>query len=68
MTKEHLKRPEGLKEKHLDYLDDLRKSLSVNMYAAGPIMVDEFGLTKQEATSYVSYWMTTFAKRQEDKG
>ena len=56
-------KPEGLEEKHLEYLDDLRESGITNMFGAGPYVKDAFNLTSIEASKILSYWMETFSDR-----
>ncbi len=52
---------EFIEERHLEYLDDLRKSGETNMFGASAYVLAEFPeLTKQEAKEVVSYWMDTF--------
>jgi len=49
-----------VEQKHLDYLDNLRKSGVCNMFGAGEYLENEFGLTKQEARAILTHWMKNF--------
>jgi hypothetical protein len=53
-------RPETVTTEHLEYLDALRESGATNMFGATPYIVNEFGVTKNEARAILSYWMTSF--------
>jgi hypothetical protein len=46
-----------------DYLDALRESGATNMFGAAPYIVEEFGVTRQEAKDLLLNWMQTFAER-----
>mgnify|MGYP005817548545 CR=1 FL=1 len=60
--------PEGIEDKHLEFLDDLRGSGSTNMYGAGPFLTAKFPeLTEKAALAYVVYWMETYGIRQDIK-
>ena len=39
------------------YLDELRESSKVNMFGAAPYIMEQFGISKQEAQEYLSAWM-----------
>ena len=54
------KRPEGVTNEHLNYLDNLRDSGATNMFAAGGWVTGTFGVTKKEAETIVLYWMESF--------
>lgn len=54
------------KETYFQYLDDLRESAVTNMFGAAPYLVQEFGLTKQEAREVLSEWMETFSERHTE--
>lgn len=60
-------RPAIVEDKHLDYLDSLRKSGATNMFGAGPWLRNAFNLNEEEAHTVLGYWMETFprAKRQK---
>lgn len=46
---------------HLDYLDDLKHSETVNMYHARPYLMREFPkLTSQEAALILSHWVQCY--------
>lgn len=53
-------RPEVVTDEHLEYLDELRESGVTNMFGAGTYLEDEFGLTRDEARTVLTYWMNTF--------
>lgn len=58
-TKE-LKRPDGVTDEHLKYLDGLRESGRTNMFGAGAYVESRFFLSRAEARKIVLYWMETF--------
>ena len=58
-----IEKPVGLKDEHLVYLDNLRKSGATNMFGARPWLADAFGLDKDAAGKILSYWMKTFGER-----
>ena len=62
--KEQIEKPEIVTEEHLDYLDDLRESGITNMFGAGGYMQREFGVSREDANTILSYWMKTFGERQ----
>lgn len=49
-----------MRPEHKDYLDELRESGETNMFGAAPYLMDEFGITRQEARNILSEWMKTF--------
>lgn len=59
-----MKKPEGLKEDNLIFLDNLRESGVTNMWGARPYLMEyDEELTKAEAGATMSYWMETFSER-----
>lgn len=59
-----MEKPEGLKEDHLIFLDDLRESGVVNMWGAGLYLMDGFpDLSDKQASQIHTYWMKTFSER-----
>jgi len=55
------KKPEKITNDHLNFLDKLRESTTINMFGAVPYLMIEYPeLTKDEAKSIHSYWMLTF--------
>ena len=53
---------ELVKQKHLTYLDNLRKSGVTNMYGAGSYLKNAFPvLTNDESSEVLSYWMNNFS-------
>lgn len=62
-----MRKPEKLKEEHLKYLDDVRKSGATNMYGAASFLRDVFSdLSKKESRKILDYWMYTFSERHSD--
>ena len=56
-------RPEIVRNEHLTYLDELRKSGDTNMLGARPYLIREFPeLTGDEAGAVLSYWMKSFGE------
>ena len=55
--------PENCTQEHLDYLDLLCDTGSVNMFGARPHLAEEFALNKQDSAAILSYWMETFSDR-----
>ena len=58
-----MSRPDGITDKHLEYLDRLRESGITNMFGAGEYLVREFVVSAQQAREILAYWMTTLATR-----
>lgn len=53
---EGLKRPEGLTDEHLEFLDILRESGITNMFGVTPYLIREFkDLSEDTAILYLSY-------------
>lgn len=60
----------GTKTKHdlefYQYLDELRRSGTTNMFGARPYLIDEFDMDDKElAGSILLDWMHTFSARQK---
>ncbi len=53
-------RPDIVEDEHLAYLDELRESGVTNMFGAPSYVVDQFGLSTQEAIIVFKYWKATF--------
>lgn len=52
------------KQEQVNYfLDELRESGVTNMFGAAPYIVEEFGVTRQEAKDLLLNWMQTFDER-----
>jgi hypothetical protein len=49
------------------WLDELRESGAVNMFGAGPLIADEFGLDRREARRIHGMWMKTFDDKRTPK-
>ena len=48
------------KQQYFNYLDVLRETGVTNMFGAPMYLVDEFGLSRQDARQITSEWMKTF--------
>jgi len=55
-----MERPEIVTDEHLEYLDALRESGAINMFASATYVEDEFDVTRKESKEIVQYWMKTF--------
>ena len=51
----------------LDYLDDLHESRDVNMFAAAPYLMYEYGMQSNDARKVLVYWMETFEARHKGR-
>ena len=52
------------KQEQVNYfLDELRESGVTNMFGAAPYIIEEFGVTRQEAKDLLLNWMQTFEER-----
>ena len=65
-----IEKPEGVREdileEALEFLDDLRKVGTVNMFGAPPFVESYFGpdfVNGRQSREIVSYWMKTFEAR-----
>jgi len=54
-------------QEYFEYLDDLRESGVTNMFGARPYLMEEFGLSKDEAAKVLTKWMDTFSERQPSR-
>lgn len=61
-------KPAHATEEMLSYLDELRESGKVNMYAAAPHIEQKFTLTMTEARQALAYWMKTYNQKKATKG
>ena len=61
--KNKVEKPEIVTNEHLVFLDDLKKSRTINMCAATPRIVEEFGVGRSDAMLILKYWMKTFSAR-----
>lgn len=50
-----------------EFLDDLRDSGVTNMFGACPYLIEEFALTRAEASTILKGWMSTFDGRSVDQ-
>jgi hypothetical protein len=53
----------NMQEEVNDYLDALRDSGATNMFGAAPYIVEEFGVSRNEAKTLLLNWMQTFEER-----
>jgi hypothetical protein len=53
-------RPEIVTDRHLKYLDGLRKSGKTNMFGAPAYLQRQFGIEKENAFIITQYWMDSF--------
>lgn len=60
-----MSRPDYVTQEHLEYLDNLRESGVVNMFASSPYIEKRFRVNQKEAIKILKYWMETFG--QEDR-
>jgi hypothetical protein len=61
MTTTQTPRADFIQDKHLEYLDAVRKSGLTNMFGAVPYLVCEFPeLDKRKARAVLQYWMVNF--------
>ena len=44
-------------QQYFEYLDELRASGQINMFGVVPYLMDEFDLTRAEATKVFKEWM-----------
>lgn len=45
------------------FLDAIRKAGIVNMFGAGPIIQENYGVSRSEAKDFLLTWMDTFGER-----
>lgn len=45
---------------YFKFLDELKESGVTNMFGATPYLMDEFGLTKEEARKILMDWMKSY--------
>ena len=43
-----------------DFLEDLKESGQINMFGAGPVLQEVFGLNKYEAREILADWMKSY--------
>jgi hypothetical protein len=48
---------DALKEDIANFLEELRESGDINMYGAGPVLMEAFDLNKREAREALIGWM-----------
>ena len=65
---EHVKiaLPEGMTAEHCKYLENLRVSGVTNMFGASPYLQDEFDLDREQAVTFLSYWMKNYQSLIDD--
>jgi hypothetical protein len=66
METKEIERPEGLTDEHLEWLDFLRLTGSINMFGASPHLAKAFDLDREAASAYTVYWMKTFGDRHKE--
>jgi hypothetical protein len=54
-----------VEQEHLEYLDGFRESGETNMFGSVPYIMEEFEITKQNATHVLKEWMSTFSERNQ---
>jgi len=59
-----MKRPDCVKDEHLEYLDSLRESGVTNMFAAPTYVHNAFDVSREDAREIVMYWMKTFGQEK----
>lgn len=62
-----IERPEGVEDKHLEYLEELRESRSVNPITAVPYLQKKFGVAEDLAQEILVYWFKTFDPHMEPR-
>ena len=60
--------PSVVRSEHLDYLDNLRASGSVNMFGATDPLMTAFDLEKRDAQTILQYWMESFGNDNNREG
>ena len=60
------KKPKGLKDCHLDFLEDLRDTSTINMFGAAPQLAERFNISKTIAHTYLNYWLDSSNKRTQE--
>ncbi len=56
------------KEIVFEFLDELRKGGSINMFGAAPYVQEVFDCDRREARDLVLEWMETFSERHPAQG
>lgn len=59
---------ESLTKEVYEFLDDLRESGVVNMYAAGEYIEDEFIMAPNLARKFLREWMESFGRPRPQNG
>jgi len=67
MKDKTIERPEIVTDEHLNYLNKLCESGTVNIFSADLYLRDEFDLKETELHQVLWYWMETFIERIRDK-
>lgn len=63
IKKKNETRPSFCTDAHLKFLDSLRETGSVNMFAALVPLMNAFDITRHEGRAILTYWMKSFSKR-----
>lgn len=56
--------PEGVKQEHVDYLNALRGSGRINMFAAPQELQKKFKINREQAVQIFWYWADNFDQKQ----
>jgi len=62
-TAMHLGRPSFVRDEHLEYLDELFESYSLDMKRAVPLLETAYRLDKPVAEATVAFWEDSFGRR-----
>lgn len=66
MDTEKIDRPSVVEDGHLQFLDDLRSTTSMNMFGAVRNLILEFGMSRNDAIIVLQYWMESFSERHPE--
>lgn len=56
------------KNKYWIFLENLRRSGVTNMFGAGPFLVQEYGISRQEASKILVDWMNNYNRDDYKEG
>jgi hypothetical protein len=45
---------------YFEFLEELKKSGNINMFASVPLLVDEFNISKEDARKIIIEWMKQY--------
>jgi hypothetical protein len=64
MTTDQLdNRPPLVTDEYLKFLDGIREAGLVNMFAAGPLLVIKYKVTRAQSHAILGYWMASYGAR-----